>query len=128
MYKEIKSQAVQYGQMKVQLTAFKAVVSQRLNEHEKNQEFINSRFEDIELQNDHLNRDMDAMRESVEDREEVIQQLLSLVDELEQYSRRECLVRNGVKENHHETEDVDEIVLDVISQKLGVKISSNDNI
>ena len=35
MYKEIKSQAVQYGQMKVQLTAFKAVVNQRLNEHEK---------------------------------------------------------------------------------------------
>ena len=63
MYKEIKSQAVQYGQMKVQLTAFKAVVNQRLNEHEKTQEFINSRFEDIELQNDHLNRDMDAMRE-----------------------------------------------------------------
>ena len=128
MYKEIKSQAVQYGQMKVQLTAFKAVVNQRLNEHEKTQEFINSRFEDIELQNDHLNRDMDAMRESVEDREEVIQQLLSHVDELEQYSRRECLVLNGVKENPHETEDVDEIVLDVISQKLGVKISSNDDI
>ena len=81
MYKEIKSQAVQYGQMKVQLTAFKAVVNQRLNEHEKTQEFINSKFEDIELQNDHLNRDMDAMRESVEDREEVIQQLLSRLDE-----------------------------------------------
>ena len=63
MYKEIKSQAVQYGQMKVQLTAFKAVVNQRLNEHEKTQEFINSRSEDIELQNDHLNRDMDAMRD-----------------------------------------------------------------
>ena len=128
MYKEIKSQAVQYGQMKVQLTAFKAVVNQRLNEHEKTQEFINSRFEDIELQNDHLNRDMDAMRESVEDREEVIQQLLSRVDELEQYSRRECLVLNGVKENPHETEDIDEIVFDVISQKLGMKISTNDDI
>ena len=128
MCKEIKSQAVQYGQMKVQLTAFKAVVNQRLNEHEKTQEFINSRFEDIELQNDHLNRDMDAIRESVEDKEEVIQQLLSRVDELEQYSRRECLVLNGVKENPHETEDEDEIVLDVISQKLGVKISSNDDV
>ena len=128
MYKEIKSQAVHYGQMKVQLTAYKAVVNQRLNEHGKTQEFMNSRFEDIELQNDHLNRDMDAMRESVEDREEVIQQLLSRVDELEQYSRRECLVLNGVKENPHETEDVDEIVLDVISQKLGVKISTNDDI
>ena len=109
MYKEIKSQAVQYGQMKVQLTTFKAVVNQRLNEHEKTQEFINSRFEDIELQNDHLNRDMDAMRESVEDKEEVIQQLLSRVDELEQYSRRECLVLNGVKENPHETEDVQSV-------------------
>ena len=128
MYKEIKSQAVQYGQMTVQLTAFKAVVNQRLNKHEKTQEFINSRFEDIELQNNHLNRDMDAMKESVEDREEVIQQLLSHVDELEQYSRRECLVLNGVKENPHETEDVDEIVLDVILQKLGVKILTNDDI
>ena len=71
---------------------------------------------------------MDTMRESVEDREEVIQQLLSRVDELEQYSRRECLVLNGVKGNRHETEDVDEILLDVISQKLGVKISTNDDI
>ena len=127
-YKEIKWQAVLYGQMKVQLTAFKAVVNQRLNEHEKAQAFINSRFEDIELQNDHLNRDMDVMRESVEDREEVIQQLVSRVDELEQRSRRECLVLNGVEENPHKTEDVDEIVLDVISQKLGVEISSNNDI
>ena len=114
--------------MKVQLTAFKAVVNQRLNEHEKAQEFINSRFEDIELQNDHLNRDMDVMRESVEDREEVIQQLLSRVDELEQYLRRECLVLSGVEENPHETEDVDEIVLDVFSQKLAVEILTNNDI
>ena len=83
--------------MKVKLTAFKAVVNQRLNEHEKAQEFINLRFENLELQNDHLNRDMNVMRESVEDTEEVIQQLLSRVDELDQYTRRECLVLNGVK-------------------------------
>ena len=81
------------------------LVNQRLNEHEKAQEFINLRFENIELQNDHLNRDTDVMRESVEDTEEVIQQLLSRVDELEQYTRRECLVLNGVKENPDETED-----------------------
>ena len=68
MYKEINSQAVHYGKMKVQLTAFKAVVNQRLNKHEKGQEFINSRFEDIELPNDHLNGDMDIMRESLEER------------------------------------------------------------
>ena len=74
MFKEIKSQAVLYGQ--VQLTAFQVVVNLRLNEHEKAQEFINSRFEDLELQNDHLNRDLEIMRESREDREEVIQQLL----------------------------------------------------
>ena len=45
-------------------------------------------------------------------------------------SVKRCIraVFNGVKENPHETEDVDEIVLDVISQKLGVKISSNDDI
>ena len=114
----------------MQLTAFKAVVNQRLNEHKQVQEFINSRFEDI--QNDHLNhfnKDRDVMKESVEDRiEEVTQQLFSRVDELEQYSRREYLVLNGVAENPHETEDVDEIVLDVISQKLGVEISTNNDI
>ena len=66
MHKEIKSQAVQYGQMNMQLTAFKALINLRLNEHEKAQEFISSRFEDIELQKDHLNRDMDVIRESVE--------------------------------------------------------------
>ena len=91
--------------MKVKLTALKAVVNQRLNEHKKAQEFINLRFENIELQNDHLNRDMGVMRESVEDTEEVSQQLLSRADELEQYTRRECLVLNGVKENPDETED-----------------------
>ena len=114
----------------MQLTAFQAVVNQRLNEHEKAQEFINSRFEDLELQNDHVNRDLEVMRESREDREEVIQQLLARVDELEQYSRRECLVLNGVEENPHETEDVDGIVLDVISQKLGIcmSISTNNDI
>ena len=111
----------------MQLTPLKAVINQRLNEHEKAQEFIKSRFEDIELQNDHLNRDMDVMRESVDDREEVIQQLLSRVDESEQYSRRECLVLRAVEGNPHETENVDEIVLDVISQKLGVEISTNNN-
>ena len=72
MYREIKSQAVQYGQMKMQLTAFKAVVNQSLNKHEKAQEFNNSKREDLELQNDHLNRDTDVMREYEENKEEVI--------------------------------------------------------
>ena len=35
---------------------------------------------------------------------------------------------SGVEENPHETEDVDKIVLDVISQKLGMESSTTNNI
>ena len=61
LYREVKSQSAQYAQFKMQFNAFKAVVNQRLTKYEKSAEFISSKYEDIELECDFLQRNIDAV-------------------------------------------------------------------
>ena len=50
--------------------------------------------------------------------------LTSGVDELEQYSRRNCLLLHDVQEN--ENENIDDIVLKTMSEELDIEIEKND--
>ena len=49
LYREVKSQSVQYSQLKVSFTAFKAVINQRLNEHDSSLQFVSSKYDDFEM-------------------------------------------------------------------------------
>ena len=51
--------------------------------------------------------------------------LLFEIDDLEQYSRRNCLVLHGVNENNDE--NTNEIIVKTFSEKLGVEIKEDDH-
>ena len=50
--------------------------------------------------------------------------LSSLVDRQEQYSRRNCILIHGVKENRNE--DTDEVVINKIESEMDLDISPGD--
>ena len=57
LYKEVKKQGSEFALLKAQFTTFKAVVNQRLGEHEKSIEFMSEKFDEFELQLDDSKRD-----------------------------------------------------------------------
>ena len=50
--------------------------------------------------------------------------LLSETDDLEQYSRRNCLVLHGVNESNEE--NTNEIIIKTFSEEIGVEIKEDD--
>ena len=64
------------------------------------------------------------LKETINTLTEKNKSLTSDVDELEQYSYRNCLLLYGVQEN--ENENTDYIVLKTMSEELDVEIAEND--
>ena len=52
LYKKVKKQGLEFALLKAQFTIFKAVVNQRLGEHEKSVSFMSEKFDEFELQFD----------------------------------------------------------------------------
>ena len=143
LYREVKQQTARYSQLKVQFTAFKAVINQRLNEHEASLGFYNSKPEDFEMQRDNTERDVDCLHQDSDDLSSHITDLEAKLDNLEQYSRRICLILTGCQEKQaksqldthdrdvieqkdQEEENTDEIVLDVFRNIMGMRISIDE--
>ena len=55
---------------------------------------------------------------------EKVNKLSSLVDRQEQYSRRNCILIHGVKENQNE--DTDEVVVNKVKSEMDLEISPAD--
>ena len=121
LYREVKSQSAQYAQFKMQFNAFKALGNQRLTECEKSAEFISSKYEDIQLECDFLQRNMDAVHMRNNDLKIEMTDIGTRLDDLEQYSSRNCLILNGAEEKHDEI--ADDVVLKVLNTKMEVGIS-----
>ena len=129
--------------LKVQFTALKAVINQRLNEHEASLDFYNSKHEDFEMQRDNTERDLDCLHQRSDDLSSHITDLQAKIDNLEQYSRRNCLILTGCQKQQAESEldthdrdvndqkdqekeNTDEIVLDVFRNIMGARISIDE--
>ena len=102
LYREVKSQSVQYSQLKVSFTAFKAVINQRLNEHDSSLQFVSSKYDDFEMQKDNLERQLDSLNHRNDDIYSNVKELEAKIEDLEQYSRRNCLILGGYEEKKQE--------------------------
>ena len=103
-----------------------------LNEETKNAqikvteslEFFSNKFDEIERENKKEYEKIKELEETINILTEKNKSLTSDVDELEQYSRRNCLLLHGVQEN--ENENTDDIVLKTMSEELDIEIKEND--
>ena len=120
---EVKKQGSVFALLKAQFTSFKAVVNQRLRNHEKSAEFMTGKFDEFELQSDDFKRNIYLLWGK--DHHKVkFANLYDRIDDLEQYSRINCLLFVGIEER--DTKDTHALVLDVCNSELEVEVSLED--
>ena len=68
-------------------------------------EFFFNKFDELERENKKKNEKIKELEEKIDILTEKNKSLTSDVDELEQYSRRNCLLLHGVQENKNENTD-----------------------
>ena len=96
-----------------------------LNEETKNAqikvteslEFFSNKFDELERENKKKNEKIKELEETTDILAEKNKSLTSDVDELEQYSRRNCLLMHGVQENEDEN-TVDVVDIDIKENDL----------
>ena len=84
--------------------------------------FINEKFEEMEADRKEKERQILDLKNDVNYLNEKVETMDRSLDHHEQYSRRNCLLIHGVKEN--EKEDTDEVVIKFFEKKNERKIIS----
>ena len=87
-------------------------------------EFISARFDDYKADRNKKDEMINSLEEKVLGLTEKVDKLSSLVDRQEQYSRRNCILIHGVKENQNE--DTNEVVINKIKSAMDLDISPGD--
>lgn len=74
-----------------------------------------------------VNENMQKLEKEIEDEKVKTSTLESQLEELAQYSRRNCIVLHGLPLQTKETkEDTDQLVIDTIKNKMGIRFSKHD--
>ena len=124
LYKEIKQQRGEFTQLKSQFVSQKAVVNQRLGEYEKSAEHISGRFDEFDAIKETMCKDIDSLLERREDLDEKLTHIMEKLDDIEQYSRRNCLLFTGIVEK--DDENADQLILDTCREGMGIELSLQD--
>ena len=66
---------------------------------------------------------MERLKGVNEKLEKDIRKYESKLDEIEQYSRRDCLIFTGIKEDNSRREDTDKLILQICSEKLDLNLT-----
>ena len=78
-----------------------------------------------EIEHEALKREMESLKRLNEKLSNDVRNAGKQMDELERYSRRNCLIFTGIKEDSDPgREDTEEIILNVCNHKLGIDITS----
>ena len=85
---------------------------------------LSDRFDAYEGERDKQNTKIKVLEEKVEKLENENKALSKSVDNLEQYSRRNCLLLHGVKET--DDENTDDIIIKTICEEMGVEVREED--
>ena len=78
---------------------------------ERDVDFVSEKYEDWKKEKEDLHKEIREMKSFYEEK----------MDDLEQYSRRSCLVMTGMKETRDE--DTDQIVEEILFSKLGLNLA-----
>ena len=124
MYREIKQQGNEVAQLKTQFASFKAVVNQRLSEYEKSAQFISDQYEVFNAEKEYMNMNIDVILGRTRDLEERLRRAEEQIDEMEQYSRRNCLVFMGINESRDK--NADDLIMETCNTNLGVDLVVED--
>ena len=100
-----------------QFEEFKKGKDQEIQHITTSLDFILSKYEEMKVENEKLAAEVKRAESKFQDK----------VDELEQYSRRSCLIFTGIPElPEAQGEDTDKEILDICRYKLGINLQQRD--
>ena len=85
---------------------------------------LSDKLDEIEAENKKKDEKITQLEERVKELEKEKKDIYDNIDEMEQYSRRNCLLLHGVRENSNE--NTDDIVVKTISENLDIDIQKED--
>ena len=86
--------------------------------------FMTNKFEVSERERHKKDKIIDTMKSDMVNINEKIEKLERIVDRHEQYSRRNCLLLDGIAEG--ERENTDELVLETLNEKMHIDLTPSD--
>ena len=124
IYKEIKQQLGEFMQLKSQFMSHKEVANQRLGEYETSTEHIIEKFDEFDAIKETMCKDIDSLLERREDLDEKLTCIMEKLDDIEQYSRQNCLLFTGIVEKDDENTDL--LILVTYRGSMGIELSLQD--
>ena len=85
---------------------------------------LSDRFDEYEEERRKQNEKIKSLEEKIENLENDNASLSKNIDDLEQYSRRNCLLLHGVKET--DDESTDDITIKTLREEIGVEVREED--
>ena len=95
-----------------------------LKELNKSITHFNERIEAYEKEKIEREKQIEDLKEEVHDLKEKLIEVDTTLDRHEQYSRRNCLLLHGIKENDHE--DTDVLVMSTLKENMGADLFPTD--
>ena len=111
---------------KEQLEMFKSEVDGRVTQLEKEVKFTQSRYDATSSEMEGLKKDIQEVSKFRGTLEKQLTKIQLAMDDIEQYSRRNCLLFNGIQEQEESHENTYLIVVNICRKNLGVNLSLGD--
>ena len=109
--------------VKEQLEMFKSEVDERVTQLEKEAKFTQSRYDATSSEMEGLKKDIQEVSKLWGTLEKQLTKIQIAMDDIEQYSRRNCLIFNGIQEQKESHENTNLIVVGICRKNLGVNLS-----
>ena len=100
--------------MRKELQFFKIEMNERVGQVENDVKFQQFQCQTMSLEVTGLRKELAEINDTRNDLKKKVEEAKDCIDDLEQYSRRNCLIFKGSKEaGEHETENTDDVILDI---------------
>ena len=125
LFDQISKVTEEISDVKGQLKVINDEFNSKLADVVARTDIIDVRVQGQEIEHEALKREVESLKRLNEKLSNDVRNAGKQMDELEQYSRRNCLIFTGIKEDSDPgREDTDEIILNICNHKLGIDIRS----
>ena len=105
---------------------FKSKVDWRVTQLEKEVKLMQSRYDATSSETEGLKKDIQEVSKLRGTLEKQLTKIQTAMDDIEQYSQRNCLICYEIQEQEESHENTDLIMVDICCKNLGVDLSRGD--
>ena len=112
--------------VKEQLDMFKSEEDGRVTQLEKEVKLMQSRYDATSSEMEGLKKDIQEVSKLRGTLEKQLTKVQTAMDNIEQYSQRNCLICNGIQEQEESHENTNLIMVDICRKNLGLNLSRGE--